>query len=199
QILKGFDDWVNLNPAQPQLCLSVRTEFVRQEESEKEGKKDTVRWSEAYRLNWEDFKSPVDRNSPFSAQSHCLFDYKAVPSFNNQVMVLTISLFACFAKKSSWVQADKKQESLLAHEQLHFDICELYIRQLRKKISGIKLDILEADNQLKVLFEEAWKGYQEAQNLYDEETEHGIIADKQESWAVKISAQLSNLKEFARD
>ncbi|MBL0258294.1 MAG: hypothetical protein IPQ03_12545 [Bacteroidetes bacterium] len=197
QILTGFDDWVNKNPNQVSLCKSVQVEFVKEQEAAMDFKKDTLHWTPSYSLKWTDFQGPVDQKSPFSAQSHCLFDYKAVPTFQNQVMVLNVSLFACFAKKGSWVQKDKKEIGLLAHEQLHFDICELFIRKLKKKISETPLGLLECDQQLKTLFEEAWKSYQDAQFRYDEETEHGVVPEYQKSWTEQVRIEMDELKDYS--
>lgn len=114
-------------------------------------------------------------------------------------MILQISIFACFAKKESWVHPDKKEAPLLTHEQLHFDICELFVRKLRKKISETPLSLLNSDNQIKALFEESWNAYQVNQNLYDEETEHGLIEAAQKKWINNVKEELNTLAEFARD
>ena len=198
-LFQNFNEWVNQNPAQIPLCKKIAVEFVRMDASERESKKDTIRWTSEYRLIWSDFKSAPDKSSPFSAQSHCLFDYKGVPIFRDQTMILQISIFACFAKKESWVHPDKKEAPLLTHEQLHFDICELFVRKLRKKISETPLSLLNSDNQIKVLFEESWKAYQVNQNLYDEETEHGLIEAAQKKWINNVNEELTTLAEFARD
>jgi len=85
---------------------------------------------------------------------------------------------------------DQEKDTLLAHEQLHFDICELYVRQLRKKIMEADLDPMEFDKQINKMFEESWKDYQLKQQQYDNETGHGIIADKQLSWQEEIGKML---------
>lgn len=199
QIAKSFDDWVKANPNQPTLCKGISVNFLSINPEDKSGKNDTILWSSEYKLKWADFQSSPDKKSPFSALSHCLFDYKSVPTFENQMMVLNIRIFACFAKKGSWVQSDKKQDILLSHEQLHFDICELYVRRLRKKISETKFNLLHSDVQFKELFDEAWKSYQDAQNRYDEESEHGLVDEYQKSWATQVRIELDELKEFAKD
>jgi hypothetical protein len=108
---------------------------------------------------------------------------------------LHINLLACFDKKKSWVRLGQEKDTLLAHEQLHFDICELSVRQLRRKIMDADLDPMEFDKQINKMFEESWYEYQLKQQQYDDETGHGIIAEKQQRWQGEIAKALNDLKE----
>ena len=84
----------------------------------------------------------------------------------------------------------------MQHEQLHFDITELYARLFRKrldenikstgdlsKISGISNTIM--------------KEWQEEQDDYDNETNHSMNEKKQAEWNLNLKQRLDALKEFA--
>ncbi len=195
--LKGFDDYVRDNSGQQVFCNRTEIEFVYDKSFTDYTNYDTIRWDPSYKLKWEDFQGKADPTSSFSAQSNCMFSFRSGIDYKDGVMKLSLFLYPCFTKKASWVVPENKQESLLAHEQLHFDICELYIRKLRKTITGMELSVLDPGKEIQDEFEKAWKDYQSAQSQYDRETRHGLIRDQQESWVEKVKKDLEGLEEFA--
>ena len=79
--------------------------------------------------------------------------------------------------------------SLLEHEQIHFDIAELYARGTRKAFDDVRNpcgnpsaveDISDHNNELSA----------RAQQNYDEETLHGTLPGAQAAWTRKIRALL---------
>ena len=196
-LLKGFDEYANSNSAQQTFCDRTETIFVYDNSYTDYENSDTIRWKSDYKLNWSDFQGSPDPGSSFSAQSNCMFSYKSSIEYKAGVMRISLFLFPCFTKKASWVIAKNQQEGLLNHEQLHFDICELYIRKLRKKISETELTILDPGSQIRTAFEQAWTDYQSAQSQYDEETRHGLIEKDQKRWEKNIVDELRTYEEFA--
>jgi hypothetical protein len=95
------------------------------------------------------------------------------------------------------VESSSKQDSLLQHEQLHFDLCELYGRRFRKAISEKKFSLLDYDKELNSLFRQVWDDYRKAQDNYDAETRHGIITEMQETWRRTVETDLEKLSEFS--
>ena len=79
---------------------------------------------------------------------------------------------------------------MLAHEQLHFDICELYKRKLQTNLSQAILDPMNFDSQIQAIFKNGWDEYQLEQKRYDDETEHGIIPEKQKAWEDSVKERL---------
>jgi len=86
---------------------------------------------------------------------------------------------------------------VLKHEQLHFDITELYARKLRqmmhetdfKKVKNISAEISKMYNR--VMADE-----NKEQNKYDKDTEHGLNAAKQQVWSDDIAARLGAAEAF---
>jgi predicted secreted Zn-dependent protease len=124
------------------------------------------------------------------AESNCVFTYKADPQIKDFVLHLRIKMNACFDKNTSWVMENQRKDQLLSHEQLHFDICELHIRNLKKNIVADVTDPMEYDTRIKELFSKAWDAYMDEQEQYDNETEHGILKDKQLEWEKKVKERL---------
>jgi hypothetical protein len=184
--LKSFDMWINEHPDQPPLAKSVKVFFDKKENF---NSGDTIFWNKEYRLKWSDFRGKPDA-TPFMAQSNCAFTFKPQQSVKDGIMELHVFLNANFDKNSSWVKPGQQKDSLLAHEQLHFDICEVYIRKLKKTMLDFTFNPMEMNEQIRIMFESAWKDYQDAQQKYDDETMHGLISDKQLVWRMDISEQL---------
>lgn len=188
-VIKNFNEWIIKNPDQPPLADKVVV--VLNHTKKNDNSNDTIFWKENYKLKWTDFKG-IPGNSQFMAQSNCVFKYKAEPQVKNGIMNLHVELNACFEKRSSWVKEGQQGDTLLAHEQLHFDICELNIRSLKKRIVNASLNPLEFDSQINVIFNEVWNEYQVQQQNYDDETGHGIFSDKQQKWQKEIKIKLEN-------
>jgi len=103
---------------------------------------------------------------------------------------------AYFNRKKSWSRA--KSPALLQHEQLHFDIAELYARKIREKISHMRSQGIRDIKQ----YNSAIKGLLHESNLtdqrYDLETLHGALSKKQAAWERMIREQLIGLKDYKK-
>jgi hypothetical protein len=187
--INTFNDWISKNSDIPPFVDSVRVVFDPEPKYSDYVKGDTISWNKNYKLNWNDFKGKIRVNT-YMAESNCIFTYRAEPKISNRKLTLHIRMNACFDRMTSWVKDDQKKDPLLRHEQLHFDICELHIRNLKKLISEAKFDPLEFDKQIQTLFDKEWELYQAEQEKYDDETEHGINKEKQEKWESRILSLL---------
>lgn len=149
-----------------------------------------VYWSESRKLHWNDFqgKIPISYGKDRAGSSLSIS-----PKYNyGDVRVLCY-----FDIMTSW----KRDTSLflLQHEQLHFDIFELYARKIRKEVSFLtnckKLNFEKFNNVTDSLFRECGL----TNELYDQETSHSLIRVKQIEWEKKIAKDLETLKEYEVD
>ncbi|WP_375434070.1 DUF922 domain-containing protein [uncultured Hymenobacter sp.] len=157
--------------------------------------KETIAWSAQRPLAWTDFKSkpmPADRLA-------------ALTSGNIDVQVgctdfvFNSSVKAVFLPQESWVRdAAKATPALLRHEQLHFDITELHARMLRQKLSLVKLNCQHLNPAFNNLTKAAFSAWQREEARYDQETNHGLNADKQKFWEAQVQVRLTQLVAFAR-
>lgn len=197
QALSGFDRWAKENRNQPPLCKHVRIELQDDGTFRDTVSADTIRWSSTYRLKWADFKGQPEQQVVFSANSACVYSFTSRPAYRDDTLILELLLHPAFIKPASWVKPDKLQDGLLAHEQLHFDICELYARRMRDRFTQSSPGLLTYDSVLKTIFESEWQAYQLRQADYDRETEHGLIPEQQANWEKSISEELNRLGSFA--
>jgi hypothetical protein len=109
---------------------------------------------------------------------------------------LKLIIQAVFFRNTSWLKTDSAYG--LNHEQMHFDICEIYARRLRQKIASKNLMRNKKLNaELNNLYRQINQDLEKEQDRYDRETEHSIKTERQELWNKKILAELEELKEYS--
>lgn len=153
---------------------------------------DMVEWNEYYKLSWEDFHGKPDARSAGDAAT--AVHIKAKPYYvKNQVFY---NVEAYFDRTKSW--ARDRSVQLLEHEQLHFDIAELYARKIRKKISDMRErgenDVQVYNAAIREILEES----NEADVRYDMETLHGAMTKKQAAWEQRVKEELAGLKDYKK-
>lgn len=190
-----LNQWITTNPEHP---LLMRTTLLHFEQKQIKDDPDTILWSAGYRLNWTDFKGNDKLNSAFSAQSNCLYTLEKLPEFHGDTLLVRVLLNPCFTRKASWVHRDELQDTLLMHEQLHFDLCELFARLFRSEAAKLNSDPLNFDQQINAVFAQLWEKYQQEQDRYDEETQHGTITSEQVRWINETKSRLDELRSWQR-
>lgn len=151
-----------------------------------------IEWNEYYKLTWDNFESIVDDDTFGDAGTAVKIIAK--PYFIGKN--IDYNVYALFDRQKSWVF--EKDPALLAHEQLHFDIAELYSRKIRKKVEALKnekiRDLAHYNKEInKILLES-----NEVDLQYDMETLHGGIKVKQAAWSDKISNELKSLEAYKK-
>ncbi|MDN3492483.1 DUF922 domain-containing protein [Winogradskyella bathintestinalis] len=153
-------------------------------------------WNETSKLTWADFKAHPDTESDAVAltASGITFGYSLKTS-GDKIVDFSTNVEAHFYPDKSWYVKERGNAHILAHEQLHFDITELYARQFRQKLTKLKVNQnLKAQlNQLQVSINEA---ITETQQRYDKETNHSMVIDKQKKWEAFIAIELNNLAQY---
>ena len=91
-----------------------------------------IEWNEHYKLSWDHFENTVDDGRFGDAGTAVKIIAK--PYFVGKS--IEYNVYALFDRQKSW--AFEKDDALLAHEQLHFDIAELYARKIRKKVEELR-------------------------------------------------------------
>jgi hypothetical protein len=152
-------------------------------------------WCENDRLKWDDFKGKIPNNGDSSFLSAGTgYRLVAIPIEKNDVLSYDIKIV--FKKYESWT-IDTTAEYLLAHEQLHFDIAELYARKLRKGIQDVsKTNRNPTEEVFKPVIQKLYLETANTQRKYDEETIHGIITESQIEWEKKIALELKKLQKY---
>jgi hypothetical protein len=154
--------------------------------------KSLLEWNEYYLLSWDDFEGlPSEKAFGDAATA---VQIKAKPYYVGKE--IRYDVYAYFDRAKSWTL--DRSAALLAHEQLHFDIAELYARKIRQRISELSaegnndLDIYNA--AIRQLLEES----NEADASYDRETLHGAIVKRQDAWMQKVANGLTILADYKK-
>lgn len=154
-----------------------------------------IRWSPERRLIWGDFQGTVDPNRNPTTQAIAKVVLEVKTSLEDNKIEFQVSSF--FDKSGSWT-VNHTSEHILQHEQLHFDIAELYARKLRRTLSGMRGLTFR---NLKARVDEAYRIIQQSheamQKRYDRETNHSNNIKVQEEWNRKIPTLLYDLKEYS--
>lgn len=150
-----------------------------------------ISWKEGERLTWADFRAKPDNATNLKA----ITDSGMGISFTCEGGKPVVSITCNFNPERSWTK-EHQSEALLRHEQLHFDITELYARKIRKLLSTFT-NCVELNKKIKQLYDDNFKACDAYQDRYDRETNHSIDAEKQTAWEAKVKAELDDLKDWA--
>jgi hypothetical protein len=154
--------------------------------------KDVIVWNEYRLLTWDDFQGK--RTEDAAGDAGTVVQIKAKPYMVKDEVRYDVS--AVFIKNKSWADAHSKE--LLAHEQLHFDIAELYARKIRKLVAEYSKagedDVKMYNRAIQKLLHES----NEVDIQYDLETLHGAMVSKQAEWRSSVKEQLAALAQYKK-
>ena len=158
-------------------------------------KESGITWTPTRFLTWDDFKGHPEMSMPFDAQTEAEIgtNYEKVSGDEMKFKILVN-----FDIKKSWVKKKAPTDKLLAHEQCHFDIFEIYGRLYMKKLleAHVFEDKKFSEKAIKI-FEKNFKDLGKFQEQYDKETDHSKNEEKQKEWSEKIKALLAETEEYA--
>ena len=83
-----------------------------------------------------------------------------------------------------------RNDYVLKHEQIHFDITEIYSRKLRKEFADAKIKSTDAV-RAKTIFDKVFSEMQKRQEKYDRETARGDKKETQENWEAIVEIELA--------
>lgn len=154
-----------------------------------------ITWSQNYQLKWSDFKGkiPSEEIKGTSAAVTCSGWQSSLQYSDGVIEGEYVNVFH---RLQSWT-IDTTSSQLLNHEQLHFDISEVFCRKVRKGI----FELIEKDaitvESLQTLIDSLSNEKDYYQSLFDKETAHGTYGLKQLEWRKKTDDELENLSPFA--
>ncbi|GAA4034155.1 hypothetical protein GCM10022409_18110 [Hymenobacter glaciei] len=156
-----------------------------------------ITWSAERRLTLADFQARAPMGSPLSASTSS--NIKADAACKDYVFSSTV--VSTFDPNTSWFRNPKMaSENLLRHEQLHFDITEVYTRIMRQRLQlfAAKANCEKLQPGFNNTTKLVYADWDREQNRYDQETNHGLNAVRQAAWEKQTAAKLDMLKPFAQ-
>ncbi|MCK0157561.1 DUF922 domain-containing protein [Cellulophaga sp. F20128] len=147
-------------------------------------------WKENHRLVWADFKGipPVGHDAAAITASGLSYTYSSFVENGSVALDYTVSTY--FYPNDSWYKADQCDALTLSHEQLHFDITELYARKMRKQLATIKVT-KATKGQIRKIYKKINTELAAYQNAYDTATNYSRDLEKQLEWNKRIAIELN--------
>ena len=143
-----------------------------------------IEWKPSARLTWEDFKGTPD----YESENVALTNTSIQLEYGYDKTSLEYSVKCRFDKTKSWVKI--KNDEVLLHEQLHFDIAELYARKLRRQLRDYKFNAKTVAEDVNNIYMKIMEEHHSMQKLYDQETDHSRLEDRQAEWVKRIESFL---------
>lgn len=143
-----------------------------------------IDWSDERRLSWDDFQGTVETTTGKAALTHS--SIHAQFGYNDKGLQFAIK--CQFDKKKSWGRI--KNDYILAHEQKHFDLTEVYARKLNKELKEYKFNNATIGDDINRIYQGMVNELTYSQQQYDRETDHSRNPAVQKEWNDKIDSLL---------
>lgn len=165
-------------------------------------KDEFILWQENKKLKIQDFKADnkdtvkVNRQQFLGAISAIRIEYSSFQRNKNSVPDFSIKTY--FDPNESWILL--KNDYVLQHEQIHFDLTELYARKMRKSVESLRQkNVTNISIYRKKI--QHWNAMKEkASNQFDADNQDYYIKigqkilfqknPKQEAWKKKVDREL---------
>jgi hypothetical protein len=155
------------------------------------------RWS-SKKLEWSDFQedNSTVRYGNTLARTYWKINVGEIDTTAHALKGgMTVNVVAYFIPSRSYVRRDiKGSKSVLAHEQLHFDIAEVFARRLRKELSQTRVTPKNYERVVGKIKRRMFSAAQKMQEDYDE-----THKQRWQEWVDKVNTWLDELKDYQSD
>jgi Bacterial protein of unknown function (DUF922) len=167
----------------------VRTTMIVAEK--KKADDDYIPWVPSYRLTWDDFLCAPQHNSDAVASTSTALGI----AYQIKGGKLTYQITCRFSKHKSWGLV--KTPYILAHEQGHFDITEIFARKLYQTLLNYHLNRATFPNDINTIYDTIVQAKEAFQAAYDGQTDHSRNKRKQDEWLERINNLLEDTQPYA--
>lgn len=154
-------------------------------------------WNKNRKLTWNDFQGKITNDKT----NEVINVYKEIEEDAARSRVAIALYFQCkdgkanhtvraeFEKNNSWYYANGKSDDVLRHEQLHFDITEIFARKLIANLATLNNPCDKSS--VSKIYQANDNAFVEFAKKYDIETSHGVNKKLQNEWEIKVQNLLS--------
>lgn len=144
------------------------------------------------KLKWSDFKGRVPQGIFWLAYTYWSYshDYKVVKTSDPNKVKIQLQV-RCDLGAKSWVSSP--HDSLLNHEQGHYDIACLCMLNFKKRVVEQEFNRLTCKDDIERLYKDVVKEFGAKQIQYDKETRHYLDREEQERWDKYLAEELKAL------
>jgi hypothetical protein len=152
---------------------------------------EVILWSPTKKLTWSDFKDKPSNISSAAAITASGISYSFSAQGTKDKMELNFTVETHFYPNKSWYKPELASPMILGHEQLHFDIAEIYARKFKQILAKTKFTG-NAKSEVKSIYRNILRELNDYQNQYDSETNFSRDTVQQLIWNKKIKKALNN-------
>ena len=151
-----------------------------------------IPWNFSRRLLWDDFLCEPQKNTDAVASTSTSLGI----AYQSEHGELTYKITCNFSKNKSWGLL--KTDYILAHEQGHFDITEIYARRLYKALQDYQFNRRTYRKDVNDIYKAIVQEKEDMQIAYDGETDHSRNRKVQSEWLQKIDQMLVETEPWAQ-
>lgn len=154
-------------------------------------------WSSGHPVVWADFQGKPKEHGKTAAETSSGVTYTMLCRGEE----MRAAVLATFSPARSWVRTDvpksRASDRILRHERTHFNISELFARQLRRELATAKEICPSRSKDADRIFDRLKDEFDDVQERYDRETSHGTLLKPQAAWNLLIAARLDSTSRWA--
>lgn len=150
-----------------------------------------IPWIASRRLTWDDFQCEPKRNTDAVASTSTSLGI----SYRIKNSKLSYEVTCNFSKVKSWGLI--KTNYILAHEQAHFDITEIFARRLHQALQDFIFNSNNFTSGINSIYQRIVDEKEAFQQAYDRETDHSRKKPEQLLWLLKIQTILEDTEIYA--
>ncbi|WP_228027874.1 DUF922 domain-containing protein [Costertonia aggregata] len=154
-----------------------------------------VLWNSKKRLSWKDFKAAPPKNARAAATTASGITYEFSSTHKGAEVLVEYEISTFFYPYKSWYQPNLANDIILSHEQLHFDISELFARKMRKEMSRTKFTE-NVKSEVRGIYRRILKELKDFQNMYDDDTNFSRNTENQLLWNKRIAEALQRQEQY---
>jgi len=152
-----------------------------------------ILYDAGHKLSIRDFKGPPDEASEGVGATYSGIRLSMEGKSSDGKMLVKVRMMVYFDPSASWMKPEGKNDRVLKHEQIHFDLTAIYACKMYHAIVEGRFNSRNVKQKLRDLQEHYTNLLQAQQQRYDKETRHGTIADRQQAWAERVADMRSEL------
>ena len=149
-------------------------------------------WDASRKLTWADFKGPIPPGAVPAATTASGISYEYSANLIHHEVKLDFKVTAFFYPNESWYKPEICDSHILQHEQLHFDISEVFARRMRMKLRNTSFTE-NVKSEIRKIYRETIKELEDLQDKYDWETNFSRNPEAQARWNARIKEALERL------
>jgi len=150
-----------------------------------------IPWTPTQRLSWEDFQCEPKRGTDAVASTSTSLGI----AYQLQNGKLTYHITCNFSKVKSW--GLMKTDYILAHEQGHFDITEIFARKLNQALQNYEFNKRTFKRDINEIYQDIVAQKEEFQKMYDGDSDHSRNRKQQYDWLIKIQKLLEETEAYS--